>query len=85
MPKIIALPQHRLPLLSRQRVGEAVAEIQAGGAAFALALASAHRAGNPETSFALGEDGNGVLIKINQSLVAHRLHPFPALLPQRFF
>jgi len=30
MPKIIALPQHRLALLAGQRVGEAVAEVQIG-------------------------------------------------------
>jgi len=28
MPEIIALPQHRLALLARQRVGEAAAEVQ---------------------------------------------------------
>jgi hypothetical protein len=30
MPKIIALPQHRLALLAGQRIGEAVAEVQPG-------------------------------------------------------
>jgi len=28
MPKPLALPQHRLPLLPRQRVGKAIAEVQ---------------------------------------------------------
>ncbi len=46
MPKIIALPQHRLALLPRQCVGEAVAEVQPGRVAVALAKVAVCLAGN---------------------------------------
>src|ERR1035441_2409677 len=46
MPEIVALPQHRLPLLARQRIGEAVAEVQPGRVAAAFAKVAVGLPGN---------------------------------------